>query len=193
MERKKEMNIQTEKKLFQTQLSTYKKDLRHYLITSRFSNETWSENQAYRSRINHLGCMYCSPEPITIQIPIDAIMFILEMNNSTNKILGIGMVRNRSHINKYHVYSNGNYNRYAYKGKNRIDRKEMTDEEETIMKAFDIICFKGNKHMKRGQGLKSFPTDILYRCSKRLDLVNFISEMFRKRLIENKNNSDEKI
>jgi hypothetical protein len=66
----------------------------------------------------------------------------------------------------------------------------MSEDEETIMKAFDIICFKGNKHMKRGQGLKSFPTDILYRCSKRMDLVEFISEMFRKRLSKNKNNSE---
>ena len=190
MKLNKQMNVPTEKKLFHKQLKTYKKDLRHYLMTSRFSNETWSENQAYRTRINHPGCIYCSPEPITVQIPIDAIMFILEMNNSTNKIMGIGMVRNRAHINKYQVYENGNYNRYAYKGKHRIDRKEMSEEEETIMKAFDIICFKGNKHMKRGQGLKSFPTDILYRCSKRLDLVEFISEMFRIRLSKNKNNSE---
>jgi len=96
--------------------------------------------------------------------------------------MGIGMVRNHAIVNKHQVYSNGNYNRYVYVGKNRIDREDMTDDEETIMQVFDILCFKGNRHMKRGQGLKSFPVDMLYRCSKRLDLIQFVSEMFKSRL-----------
>ena len=58
----------------------------------------------------------------------------------------------------------------------------MTEEEEQIMKVFDILCFSGNKHMKRGQGLKSFPSDMLYKMSKRLDLVSYIGEMFKKRI-----------
>jgi len=109
-------------------------------------------------------------------------MFILEMNNDTNQIMGIGLVRNHPILNKYHVYDNGNYNRYVYVGKNRIDRADMSEKEEQIMKVFDILCFTGNRHMKRGQGLKSFPTDILYRCSKKVDLVKFISEMFKSRM-----------
>jgi hypothetical protein len=58
----------------------------------------------------------------------------------------------------------------------------MTDEEERIMKVFDILCFTGNRHMKRGQGLKLFPMDMLYRMSNKMDLVNFIRTMFRERL-----------
>lgn len=173
----------TEQELYKLKLKDYKKELRLYLLTSRFNNNTWNENIQYREK-NKLkgGCVYCSPEPITKTIPIDAIMFILEMNNETNKILGIGMIRNHPFVNKYSVYENNNYNRYIYKGKKRIDRKEMTEKEEEIMKFFDIICFKGHKHMKRGQGLKSFPIDILYRCNDILDLVKFICEMFKKRI-----------
>ena len=104
------------------------------------------------------------------------------MNNETNSILGIGMVRNHPIFNKFHVYENGNYNRYVYAGKTRIDRNEMTAEEDLIMQVFDILCFRGNRHMKRGQGLKSFPPDMLYRCSKKLDLVKFINNMFKTRL-----------
>ena len=109
-------------------------------------------------------------------------MFILEMNNDANKIMGIGMVRNNPNINKYNIYTEGNYNRYVYMGNTRIGREEMNIEEDKIMQVFDILCFKGNKHMKRGQGLKSFPTDMLFRCSNLLDLVEFISKMFKKRL-----------
>jgi hypothetical protein len=58
----------------------------------------------------------------------------------------------------------------------------MTEEEDHIMQVFDILCFKGNQHMKRGQGLKTFPIDMLYKCSHRLDLVKFIAEMFKSRI-----------
>jgi hypothetical protein len=104
------------------------------------------------------------------------------MNNDTNKILGVGMVRNHPFVQKYQVYKNGNYNRYVYVGKTRIDRTQMSEMEEKVMQVFDILCFSGNQHMKRGQGLKSFPADMLYRCSKRMDLVQFIGEMFKTRL-----------
>ena len=105
------------------------------------------------------------------------------MNNDKNKIVGIGMVRNHPHINRYTVYSNGNYNRYVFVGKQRIDRDDMSVDEDRMMKVFDILCFTGNKHMKRGNGLQLFPVEMLYRCSKRIDLVQFISDMFKKRIL----------
>jgi hypothetical protein len=103
------------------------------------------------------------------------------MNNDDNKICGVGMVMNKPRINKYSVYENGNYNRYSFIGKCRIDRSEMTEEENTIMKVFDILCFTGNRHMKRGQGLTMFPVEMLYKCNKQLDLVEFIRNMFKSR------------
>jgi hypothetical protein len=75
------------------------------------------------------------------------------------------------------------YNRYIYHGKHHIARNQMTEYEERIMKVFDILCFTGNKHMKRGQGIKSFPIEMLYKCSRTLDLVSFICEMFKSRML----------
>ena len=172
-----------DQKLHNKLVSEYKKDFRQFLLTSRFNNSTWNENENYRKNHQNMGCVYCSPEPIAINIPNGSINFILEMNNDTNKIMGIGMIRNAPIINKHYVYQEGNYNRYVYIGKTRISRDSMSEEEERIMKVFDILCFTGNRHMKRGQGLKSFPIDMLFRCSKRVDLVKFISDMFKKRLI----------
>lgn len=166
-------------------LIEYRKNMRKFIMTSRFNNSTWNENVKYRDNISSAGCIYCSPVVIGKQIPLEAIMFILEMNNDENKIMGIGIVKNHYTTGK-HIYNNGNYNRYIYTGKYRIDRKDMSAEENEIMKAFDILCFKGNHHMKRGQGIKSFPVEMLYKINSVIDLIEFISNMFKKRIIEDK-------
>lgn len=165
-------------------LQQYHSSKKNILTTTRFNNETWNENTNYRTKIQNIACIYPTPEENSKKISENAILFVLEMNNDTNQIMGIGMVRNHAIAKKYRVYSNESYNRYAYLGKNRIDRSSMTQEEERIMKVFDILCFTGSRHMKRLQGIKAFPIDMLYRCSKILDLVDFISQMFKRRLQE---------
>jgi len=152
------------------------------IVTTRFNTSTWDENVEYRKKFPTLGCIYPTPEINSNRIVQESIMFVLEMNNDSNKIMGIGMVRNHALIKKHRVYSNENYNRYAYVGKQRIDRADMTEEEDTIMRAFDALCFTGARHMKRLQGIKSFPTDMLYKCKSIVDLVNFVRNMFKSRL-----------
>ena len=174
--------VPSDKRLYRKQLCEYKKQMRNHIMTSRFNTSTLQENERYRTSKANVGCIYCSPDPIASVIPMESIMFVLEMNNDTNKIMGIGMVRNRAIVSKISVYSNGNYNRYVYIGKTRINRTEMSEDEERIMKVFDILCFSGNTHMKRGQGLKSFPTEMLFKMSARLDMVSYIGEMFKKRI-----------
>lgn len=174
-------------------LRDFKLTMTKFIMTSRFNNSTWSENEQYRERLNHTGCIYCCPVAVTQKIPYESIMFVLEMNNDTNQIIGIGMVKNYAIRDKYKVYANGNYNRYVFVGKHRIDRVDMNDDEESVMQLFDRLCFKGNRHMKRGQGLRSFPVELLYELSKKLDLTKFIVEMFKKRMSgkqENKNKNE---
>jgi hypothetical protein len=151
------------------------------LITSRFSNSTWDENRKFISKKQKLGCVYCAPSMMSVKIALDSTLFVLEMNNDINEIMGIGKVKNHPKIRKYSVYMNQNYNRYVFTGKNRIDRADMDDEEEEIMRAFDILCFKGNYHMKRGHGLLAFPPVLLYRIMPVIDLVQFVYNMFDKR------------
>lgn len=110
------------------------------------------------------------------------VVFVLEMNNSTDRVAAIGMVKNRSIQNKYKVYENMSYNRHVYMGKMRIAREDVSPEEEEIMKVFDKLCFKGAKNMKRGQGITTFPVEVLYKCSKHLDLVEYVREMFKSRI-----------
>lgn len=175
------MTEQLKRKIY---LKDYKKNLKKYLLTSRFNNSTWRENENFIKTQSKMGCIYCAPVPVSTEIPQDNFMYILEMNNDTNKIMGIGLVRNHVVVSRYHVYETGNYNRYNYVGPVRIDRTSMTKDEETIMKALDILCFKGNTHMKRGHGLKLFPIEMLYKCLKVIDLIEFINNMFKTRLKE---------
>ena len=170
-------------KLFRLNVAEYKKQMKTHLMTSRFNNETLRENSDFRSRHSNIGCIYAAPEPISQHIEVDAIVFVLEMNNDTNQIAGIGLIRNHYYCEKYRVYKNNNYNRYVYPGKQRIDRSEMSTRENAVMQIFDILCFTGNKHMKRGQGLKSFPCEILYKYKDQIDLVGFIGAMFKKRMM----------
>ena len=175
---------QYQKKRDQLYIAAYRRKLKRYILTSRFNNSTWSENTKYRERNPHIGCVYAAPIMISSEIPTDSILFMLEMNNDTNKIMGIGMIKNHPNSKQLNIYENKNYTRFVYAGKNRIDRSEMTEEELVIMLAFDTLCFTGNRHMKRGQGLLSFPVEMLCRCSKIVDLVDFITNMFRIRLLK---------
>ena len=173
--------FKTEKE-YRAKINEYRKQLKSMLITSRFTTDTLLENAVFRQRNPKVKCAYSSPTSITHKIPKDMTLYVLEMNNTTNKIVGIGMVRNSPICNKYKLYYNISYNRFAYLGTARINRENMTAEEEEIMKVFDAVCFKGASNMKRGQGLTAFPMEPLYRVSKTKDLVEFVKTMFRSRM-----------
>lgn len=163
-------------------VDNYRKTQRVYLMTSRFDSDTWVENMQYRLLSPNVGCVYCSPIEISRKILPDFPLIVLEMNNSENKIMGLGLIRNQPIRGKYLVYDKMLYNRCVYIGKIRIDREDMDDEEKEIMRFFDTVCFRGAHHMKRGVGITAFPLGILYRCSAVFDLMEFIRGMFKKRM-----------
>ena len=183
---KKEREDQTREK---AEYKKYLENRRSFILTSRFGTykkngfdfDTWEENTNFRKKHQEIGCIYGSPDKISKKIPGDSILFILEMNNDINKIMGIGMIKNHPICGRYNTYEEGNFNRYIYIGKYRIDRKEMTETEENIMKAFDILCFTGNQHLKRGKGITSYPPYMLFKCNQVIDLLEFITEMFKER------------
>lgn len=159
-----------------------------FLMTTRFNNKTAYENKIYREKKNHNGCFYNTPTIISNRIPKESNLFVLEMNNDTNSIIGVGLIINKPVYNHYKVYSNNDYNIHTYIGKYRIDRNDMTADEEFIMKIFDHLCFTGQNHMKRGQGITSFSSKILYRCRNIIDLVKSLENMFKNMINPCKNN-----
>jgi hypothetical protein len=133
-----------------------------YLVSTRFTNETWAENMSYRENKRTIGCIYGSPQEMSPKIFLDSAVFVVEMNNSKNQIEGIGLVKNRSHVDKYYkIYSDGNYNRYVYKSEYRINRDYIIRNNERIVQILDYILFKGYTHLKRGNGFTTVPEKLL--------------------------------
>lgn len=177
------MPEEIDRKIIRKKIRNFCNERKNYIVTTRFNNKTFQENACYRRKSDKYKCIYCAPEPITQKIPYDSVLFVIEMNNELNKIMGVGLVRNHPRVNKFSIYENKGYCRYTYVGSTRIDRTDMDEDEEEIMELLDLFCFKGNKHMKRGQGIRSFPVEILFELQHEdsIDIHKLISEMFKKR------------
>lgn len=175
-----------QRKLYLKTLREFKTTLKYALATTRFTNSTWQENCRFREKNPHVKCAYSSPIPMAQKIPLESLVFILEMNNDTNRIMGIGLVKNRPIFEKYVIYEVHTYNVFFYFGKWRIGVEDMTRHEQEILKLYESMCFNGNRHMKRGHGITSFPLAILNETSKYIDLIEFIRYMFKKRMDQNK-------
>ena len=129
------------------------------LLSSRFSNDTWKENELYRTKHNTIGCIYGCPLRISSKaLHINASAYVLEMNNTTNRIEGVGVIRNYANFDQPSwIYNENNYNRYIYAGKYRMDRDELIRYNMDLVDAIEAICFKGKTHLKRGAGLTVDP------------------------------------
>lgn len=145
--------------------------------SSRFTDATWRENESYRSRSEFAGCVYGAPQQMSPKIDAKSLVFIVEMNNSQNKVLGIGLIRNLHVTTKtYKIYDSGNFNRYVFVGKYRVDRSELSAD---LLQILDHILFKERTHLKRGSGITTIP-DKLFRheiCCER-DVKQEIVETF---------------
>ena len=137
------------------------------IATTRFNNETFMENKRWRE--TNLGggggglgggCIYKVPIKIASSITVGIGMYIIEMNNSTDKIEGIGVIHNQLRYDcSEMIYSDRNYNRYTYRGLKRVDREEIlvADGGEVFLQEMEMLLFKGKGHMKRGQSITRLP------------------------------------
>lgn len=176
----KKMNAMNMKDL-KREIKNYKKQRKSYLMTTRFNNATLAENRSYLNKKEKMKCIYCSQYQVSPEIPLESHMFVLEMNNETNRITGIGLVRNHHFNYKFSVYENKAYHRYIYVGHYHINRSDMNVQENELMKYFDRTCFRGNRHLKRGRGLTQYPCSQLFEWNSKIDLVGKIKEMFQIR------------
>jgi hypothetical protein len=157
------------------------------LLTTRFTDETYLQNKDYKRKKKLYGCIYGSPVRMKNTIPMDGYCIILEMNNTSNQIEGIGVVKNKIHVDKkYNIYEDRNYNRYIYKGKTHIKRDDITDEyEKNIMNVLDTLLFKGYKHLKRGQGFTELPSWIIHNKHNYDFIANIINIINKYSSVDN--------
>jgi hypothetical protein len=149
------------------------------VVTSRFNNETIDTNYAYRIK-RGFNCMYCSPLELSPKIPYNTPVFVIEMNNSTNKIEGIGLIKNKPETEKYYkVYCDGNTNRYTYIGKYFMARELIDNYNPLLVYILDQILFKGYTHSKRGTGLTCIPEKVLkLDVCEEMDIKKEIKQLF---------------
>ena len=132
----------------------------------RFNKKTWEENKAWKKKKNYSGCVYGMDKELPKIIDYGSSIFVIEMNNYLNKIMGIGVIYNFYRPdNRRKIYENDNYNRYTYIyyqykyiyynyiGNKYKSREELLELNEQIVKFLDVMLFTGSRHFKRGHGL----------------------------------------
>ena len=155
------------------------------VVTGRFNNDTLLRNYEYRKK-NGFKCLYSCPSELSPKILYNTPVFVIEMNNTLNRIEGIGMIRNKSYIydRKYNVYKNDNYNRYMYKGSYRLDREILLLHNSRLVEVLDSTLFQGKNHFKRGIGFtklteKMFLKELYLLFDSDEDLKREIMRIFK--------------
>ena len=127
------------------------------IFVTRFDEKTIEENRNWLKKNNDIGCIYGSPIKITEKLLPETYILVIEMNNSLNKIEGIGVIKNKLVLHdkkKYKIYQENNYNRFIYKSNIRIDKTSFNNYEKSIIFDLENLLFKSHNHCKRGQGIQ---------------------------------------
>jgi hypothetical protein len=165
------------------------------IVTVRFNNETWDANVRYRER-KKFQCLYATPHKLSESIDINSPVFVIEMNNSINQIMGIGLIKNKIVMNKtYKIQEDSNYNRYSYVGNYHISREIIDDYNPELVYVLDEILFKGYTHSKRGSGMTKIPEkvlklDICENMDIKKEIKNLFIYHFRDKILESKNDNN---
>jgi hypothetical protein len=134
-----------------------------FIMSTRFNNKTLRENNIYKNNNKYNGCVYSNNNPITTNIPTNALLFVMEMNNDTNHIEGVGMIRNiTTNIKKLKLYDNNETNRCSYNSNFYITKSEFMGHNLQLYLFLEQILFKGKTHLKRGTGITKVPDKLLY-------------------------------
>lgn len=149
------------------------------IATDRFNNETWESSKLYRLR-KGFACIYAPPCRISSSIDINSPIFVIEMNNSINQIIGIGLIKNKVITDKvYKVQPDSNYNRYIYIGDYHISREILEHYNPHLVFVLEEILFKGYTHSKRGAGITKLPEKVLkLEICKEIDIKKEIRDIF---------------
>ena len=124
-----------------------------HLASTRFNSKTYQENIDYRNK-SGIQVIYGSSFKIRDIYSAGSLIFVAEMNNETNKIEGIGLIKNLLVSDKkYRIHDDTYYNRYIYRGNYWLSRKQLDELEPDIIEILDNILFKGKSHMKRRSGI----------------------------------------
>ena len=127
---------------------------RIWVGVTRYNMLTWTERERWRSKhMNTNEAIYPTPCIVTPKIPQLAWIVVIEMNNDTNSIEGIGILQNTIWKMRIPIFSDNNYNRYSYRAKYYKSCRSMTEKQQKVIANLEKVLFKGKTHLKRGYGI----------------------------------------
>ena len=125
------------------------------IATTRFNDDTYKQNINYKRKMKHNGALYGSPVRIKDNIPLDTSIYVIEMNNSTNRIEGIGMIKNENILDKhYRIYNNipsliVELDQNSDDEEDETNMKRLTRIESGNCRDYNSYVYKGSKHISR--------------------------------------------
>ena len=148
-----------------------------YVVTTRFTDETWATNRRWREAKSKRGCLYGVPRRSLSSVTLGGVMIVIEMNNEgigvspNGRIEGLGLCVNKPLEANLVVYGQRKFDRVMYAGRYRIDREDL---DKNLVETLERLCFDGNCHLKRGTGFTSLPKSWLSK-----NLARRLRESFR--------------
>ncbi len=126
----------------------------NYIGLAHFNNKTHNENIKWKEKKNFNGCVYGFQQFLPENIPAESDVYMIDMNNETNQIMGIGLIKKQFiPENRSRIYDNMEYNRIVIKSPYYRDRKFLLDKNSTIIEFLENILFKGYTHLKRSSNM----------------------------------------
>lgn len=130
---------------------------------TRFTDDTYNENQEWKKRKQYTGCVYGLDREISmLDFNYLKEIYTIDIRCSPNTkkspphIYGIGKIKC---VTKYEwrsrIYTNHEFNRFVYKGDKYLSREELVvnnENKETIENLEKLLC-TGAGHFKRGDGI----------------------------------------
>jgi hypothetical protein len=148
-----------------------------HIGTVRFTNKTLDENKKWREKHNWKGCIYGLSKKTKITIGRNALIYVIEMNNDTNTVEGIGLIRNYINMDyRTCIYSDKTYNRFIYNSVFRIDKKDFI--YPTSIRLLEVLLFYGSGHYKRGKGITVINWNTLHPSIIKV-LKPFFTDLFK--------------
>ena len=101
-------------------------------------------------------------------------IFVIEMMNPENEIIGISIVKNRPYYRMFPMYTDKNYNRYSYRIIHRLSREmvESHIEGKYLLSCLEKLVFTGKNHLKRGNGIQYIKTQYYKKMEQKNDEIS---------------------
>lgn len=133
------------------------------VATTRFTNFRYEYITLWKMKNKWKGCVYPVKNKIKECIADNIDIYVIEMNNDENKIIGVGKINNI--IKKRKKVYDGNElernNQYLYKSKYFISREDILKKEENkeLIKYLETLLFTGYNHVKQLKGITCLHPD----------------------------------